>query len=82
MLTVAQAAERLGISDSLVYELCASGALPHVRLGRPGRRGVIRLDPVDLDAFLASQKVGSTATAARAPPKPQQRVFKHVIIPK
>jgi excisionase family DNA binding protein len=80
MLNVKQAAERMGISESLVYELCACGALPHVRIGRPGSRGCIRLTEADIQEFLASQKVGGSA-AARPPPK-QKRVFKHVIIPK
>lgn len=39
MLTVKQAAVRLGISESLVYEWCAEGVLPHYRFGRKGRRG-------------------------------------------
>lgn len=80
MMTVKQAAERMGISESLVYELCACGALPHVRIGRPGSRGCIRLTEADIQEFLASQKVGGSG-AARPPPK-QKRVFKHVIIPK
>ncbi len=80
MLNVKQAAEKMGISESLVYELCACGVLPHVRIGRPGSRGCIRLTEADIQEFLASQKVGGSA-AARPPPK-QNRVFKHVIIPK
>ena len=80
MLRVKAAAERLGVSESLVYELCACGALPHVRIGRPGSRGCIRLTEADILEFLASQKVGGSAPA-RSPPK-QKRVFRHVIIPK
>ena len=38
MLTVKQAAKRAGISESLVYEWCAEGVLPHYRFGRKGRR--------------------------------------------
>jgi excisionase family DNA binding protein len=79
VLNVKQAAERMGISDSLVYELCASGSLPHVRIGRPGSRGCIRLTEGDIQEFLDSQKVGGKA-ATRPPPK-QKRVFKHVVIP-
>jgi hypothetical protein len=71
----------MGISDSLVYELCACGSLSHVRIGRPGSRGCIRITSADIDAFLASQKVGGTAPA-RASPLQQKKVFKHVVIPK
>jgi excisionase family DNA binding protein len=81
MMTVKSAAERMGISDSLVYELCACGSLPHVRIGRPGSRGCIRLTEADIQEFLASQKVGGSA-ATRAPPAKQKKVFKHVVIPK
>jgi excisionase family DNA binding protein len=38
-VTVDEAAELLGISRTLAYELVASGELPHLRLGR--RRIVI-----------------------------------------
>jgi excisionase family DNA binding protein len=79
MMTVKTAAERMSISDSLVYELCACGSLPHVRIGRPGSRGCIRITDADIDAFLASQKIGGS-TPSRPPPN-QKRVFKHVIIP-
>ena len=81
MMTVKTAAERMSISDSLVYELCACGLLPHIRIGRPGSRGCIRITDADIDAFLASQKVGGEAPA-RAPPRQQKKVFKHVVIPK
>lgn len=43
LLTVAEAAERMRISPSLVYELCAAGEIAHLRLGRPGKRGTIRI---------------------------------------
>jgi excisionase family DNA binding protein len=79
MLRVKDAAKRMGISESLVYELCASGVLPHVRIGRPGSRGCIRLSEADIDLFLASQKVAGNAPA-RAPPQ-RKKVFKHVVIP-
>jgi excisionase family DNA binding protein len=56
MLSAKQAAEKLGVSDSLVYAWCASGALPHFRMGRAGRRGRILIAEADLDAFLATRK--------------------------
>jgi len=57
MLTVKQVAERLGISQSLVYEFCREGLLEHTRFGRPGCRGTIRVSEADFEAFLASCKV-------------------------
>ena len=80
MMTVKNAAERMGISDSLVYELCACGSLPHVRIGRPGSRGCIRLTEADIQEFLANQKV-VVSVPARSPPRLQKKVFKHVVIP-
>jgi excisionase family DNA binding protein len=80
MMTVRAAAERMGISTSLVYELCACGSLPHVRIGRPGSRGCIRITDADINAFLASQKIGGQAPA-RSPPPMQKKAFKHVVIP-
>ncbi len=81
MLTVKAAAERMGISGSLVYELCACGLLSHVRIGRPGSRGCIRITDADINAFLASQKIEWRAPA-RVPPSNQRKAFKHVTIPR
>jgi excisionase family DNA binding protein len=79
MMTVKNAAERMGISDSLVYELCACGSLPHVRIGRPGSRGCIRLTEADIQEFLANQKVVVSVPARALPP--QKKRFKHVVLP-
>lgn len=54
MLTVRRAAEKAGVSPSLVYTWCREKRLPHLRVGAEGRRGQIRIDPADLDAFLKS----------------------------
>ncbi len=53
MLTVQQAAEQISVSESLVYEWCAEGVLPHYRFGRKGRRGRILIDETEFAAFLA-----------------------------
>lgn len=53
MLTVKQAAQRAGVSASLIYALCAEGRLPHLRLGREGKRGTIRIREADLDGLIA-----------------------------
>ena len=44
LLTVREAAERLGCSEALVYLLCSERRLPHVRLGTG--RGTIRIQAV------------------------------------
>jgi excisionase family DNA binding protein len=80
MMTVQAAAERMGISSSLVYELCACGSLTHVRIGRPGSRGCIRITEADISEFLAKQKVEGTAPL-RARHAKRKKVFKHIVIP-
>jgi excisionase family DNA binding protein len=54
MLTVKQAAVRAGVSPSLIYAWCREKRLPHYRVGKEGRRGRIRIDPADLDAFVGT----------------------------
>lgn len=70
MLTPKQVAERVGVSDSLVYEWCAQGLLKHYRFGGKGRRGCIRIEEADLDTFLAA-----CIHEARPPPAPP---LKHI----
>jgi excisionase family DNA binding protein len=67
MLTPKQAAERLGVSDSLIYEWCAEGVLPHYRFGRKGRRGRILIDETEFAAFLASCRQEGRQGAAPMP---------------
>ncbi len=55
MLTVKQAAERLGVSAATVYQLCAAKLLPHSRVGLG--RGVIRISEADLAGYLAGRRV-------------------------
>jgi len=52
-----QAAERAGVSVSLIYQWCDERRLPHYRLGGRGRRGRIMIDTRDLDDFLESCRV-------------------------
>ena len=54
MLTPKQVAARVGVSDSLIYEWCMEGLLMHYRFGGKGRRGCIRIEEADLNAFLAA----------------------------
>ena len=65
-LTVARAAARAGVSKSLVYAWCADGTLPHLRVGRAGKRGKVLVRAADLDAVLAGFRV----RAGRPPPAP------------
>jgi excisionase family DNA binding protein len=55
-LTPKQAAEKAVVSVSLIYQLCKDGVLVHYRLGRPGKRGRIRIEESDLEAFLETCK--------------------------
>ncbi len=54
MITVKLVAEQLCVSESLVYEWCAQGLLKHYRFGGKRKRGCIRIESVDLDAFLSA----------------------------
>jgi excisionase family DNA binding protein len=49
LLSVAEAADRLGVSPRTLYRLCAEGRLPHQHLGTG--RGTIRIRPEDLAAL-------------------------------
>ncbi|HKI37660.1 MAG TPA: helix-turn-helix domain-containing protein [Gemmataceae bacterium] len=53
-MTVRQAAENIGISASLVYDLCREGIIKHTRHGRPGRRGTIRISDEAVAEYLAA----------------------------
>jgi len=49
VLTVTEAALRASVSVSLIYVWCSDGTLPHIRVGRKGKRGHIRIAEEDLD---------------------------------
>jgi excisionase family DNA binding protein len=55
-LTVKEAAERAGVSESLVYTWCRTRLLAHYRFGCNGR-GKIMIEASDLDAFLEGCRV-------------------------
>jgi excisionase family DNA binding protein len=61
-LSVREAARRVGVSASLVYQWCSDGTLPHYRLGGNGKRGKIVIDPTELDTVFKARRV--TATVA------------------
>ena len=56
MLTPKQAAARMGVSVSLVYQWCKEGLIEHLRLGGKGKRGKVLIDPASLDRYLESCK--------------------------
>ena len=55
-LTVAECAERLGVSASLVYALVSEKRLKAHRLGRRGRRGKILVSEEQIEAFLEATR--------------------------
>jgi excisionase family DNA binding protein len=54
MLTPRQAAAQLGVSVSLIYQLCRQSALRHYRIGGIGRRGRIVIDEADFRSYQAA----------------------------
>ncbi len=54
MLTPRQAAEWLGVSQSLVYQLCKEMVLEHSRLGGRGKRGRIRIEEAEVERYRRS----------------------------
>ena len=73
LLSVKQASESAGVSDSLVHEWCAEGLLVHYRLGTKGCLGKLMIDEKDLEAFLASCRQ-EVRPQDEAPP------LKHIIL--
>ncbi len=65
-LTVKQAAQKVNVSPTLIYDLCAKRLLAHFRVPPP--RGRILIDEADLDAFFATCRVKTEAPAATSPP--------------
>lgn len=68
-LTVKAAAARVGVSRSLLYELCRTGRLKHYRVGVRGK-GKILIDPKDLDGLLAECRIED--------PAPDEEPLKHL----
>ncbi|MEP2268362.1 MAG: helix-turn-helix domain-containing protein, partial [Marinomonas sp.] len=64
MLTVKQAALRLGVSARFVYRLCAIGTMEHFRLG-----STIRISSEQLEQYLLSAKNETSQQPARKPQK-------------
>jgi excisionase family DNA binding protein len=69
-LSAKQAAESLGLSPSVVYEMAHQGAIAHYRVGLG--RGKLVFRPADVEAYLESKRGGPkpkppAAITARSP---------------
>lgn len=77
MLTVRQAAERLGVSNSLVYLLCRDRFIRHERHGRG--RGTIRISSRALDEYRqTSERAADEMLDARQPRLVKGPAFRHL----
>jgi len=73
MLKISEVAERLNVSESLVYALVEAGRLSCHSIGVG--RGTIRVSTEDLDAFLATCR-DEKAERSRPPARPRLRHIK------
>ena len=64
LLTVEEAAERLGTSTRFVRRLVAERRIAYVKVGRH-----VRLDPADVEAFIAARRVEVRASSVAALPR-------------
>ncbi|MCE9530573.1 MAG: helix-turn-helix domain-containing protein [Planctomycetes bacterium] len=77
MLTIKQAAEKLGVSAGLVYGLCAAGKIRHERFGLG--RGTIRIPDEAMDEFrqgCTKETAASVPTTSKPIRSTQQ--FRHL----
>lgn len=61
-MTVAEAAKKIGVSCSKLYQLVSTRAIAHYRVG-----GKIVFSDNDVDAYLASCRVGAVTPAVTTP---------------
>lgn len=78
LLTVREAAERLGISTGLVYGLCARKRLRHERYGLG--RGIIKIPEDAIDEFRRSVSVGEHDEQVPEPKPPAPIKLKHLTV--
>jgi excisionase family DNA binding protein len=75
MLTVKQAADRLGVRPSNVYTMVESGLIGYHRIrSRPGVRGTIRFSEEQIAVYLQATSAGGTPTKA------SPRQLKHIML--
>ncbi|MGA8171536.1 MAG: helix-turn-helix domain-containing protein [Methylocystis sp.] len=71
MLTLTQAAERIGVCERRFRDILRTGDIPYVNLGDPGKRTAYRFMPADIDAFLLQRRTTwqkpEVSTSAPAP---------------
>jgi excisionase family DNA binding protein len=60
LLSVSEASELLGISESFLYKLAESKTIPHLRLGR-----AVRFDITQIDSWLKRHSVGEVDYVAK-----------------
>ncbi len=70
LLCPREVANRLGISLSLVYQLCKNQRLQHYRMGGENRRGSIRIDEAEVQRYLGE--------CLRIQAIPDTNQFKHI----
>ena len=68
LLSVEQAAERLGTSVRFVRRLIAERRIAYVKVGRH-----VRLDPTDVEAFIAASRVEIRASSVTVLPHRRPR---------
>ena len=78
LLSPKETAVRASVCTSVVYGWISAGLLACYRLGRPGKRGAIRIEESDLEAFLASQKQEGRQAAPPPVPKAPPIKLKHL----
>lgn len=59
LITVAAAAEQLGISERTVYELMNAGELASIKI-RPGQTGPRRIEQTEIERFIKRNRVKSS----------------------
>jgi excisionase family DNA binding protein len=64
LLTMEEAADRLGTSARFVRRLVAERRIAYVKVGRH-----VRLDPTDVEAFIAASRVDVRPSAVAALPR-------------
>lgn len=78
LLTVADAAERLGVHPRTVRDYLTEGLIPctvlppragHSGTGKTARRRIVRIHTEDLEAFMHACRVGSAAVSAASLPR-------------
>jgi len=53
LLGIGEVAERLGVSKNTLYDWCAFGKIPYLKIGK-----FLRFDPQEIDHWLQGKKIG------------------------